>query len=175
MPREALRQTVSDLALADAALESLAKDGSCVLEGQTARLTEHAIRLAGPEAAGVEAVRNVLHRAGFEGKTPEDIDGVAGGIAPRVALEFLERTNEAVRIGRDRYVAAGIIQEVVERVREVLEESGQIGPAQLRDILGLTRKFSIPLLEWLDAQGYTVRRADVRVAGPRLTGRSAGS
>jgi hypothetical protein len=30
-------------------------------------------------------------------------------------------------------------------------------PAELRDLLGLTRKFLIPFLEYCDREGYTIR------------------
>jgi len=35
--------------------------------------------------------------------------------------------------------------------------------AQFRDHFGLTRKYAVPLLEWLDGEGHTVRRGDGRV------------
>jgi len=40
--------------------------------------------------------------------------------------------------------------------------------AAVRDTLGTTRKYLLPLLAQLDASGVTRRRGDVRVAGPRL-------
>jgi selenocysteine-specific elongation factor len=40
--------------------------------------------------------------------------------------------------------------------------------AEVREALGTTRKWAVPLLNLLDARGITRRRADVRVAGPRL-------
>ncbi|MEY2422756.1 MAG: selenocysteine-specific elongation factor [Acidimicrobiaceae bacterium] len=40
--------------------------------------------------------------------------------------------------------------------------------AEVREALGTTRKWAVPLLTILDARGITRRRADVRVAGPRL-------
>jgi selenocysteine-specific elongation factor len=40
--------------------------------------------------------------------------------------------------------------------------------AELRDALGTTRKFALPLAAELDARGVTRRRGDVRIAGPRL-------
>jgi selenocysteine-specific elongation factor len=38
----------------------------------------------------------------------------------------------------------------------------------VREALGTSRKWAIPLLAHLDATGVTRRRGDVRVAGPRL-------
>ncbi len=40
--------------------------------------------------------------------------------------------------------------------------------AEVREALGTTRKWAIPLLARLDATGITRRRGDVRIAGPRL-------
>ena len=34
--------------------------------------------------------------------------------------------------------------------------------AELRDHFGLTRKYAVPLVEWLDAQGHTTRKGDLR-------------
>jgi len=40
--------------------------------------------------------------------------------------------------------------------------------AQVREELGTTRKYLLPLLGHLDATGVTRRRGDLRVAGARL-------
>jgi selenocysteine-specific elongation factor len=171
MAREAVRRLVADTDVADAALDALVAAGRCVVEGQTARLAAHEVRVAGADAAVVEKMRNAIEAAGFEGMTPDEagVGAVRGTLGPRATLEFLERNGEAVRIGRDRYVATGIMKVMLGRIREALGATGQLRPAQLRDLFGLTRKFSIPLLEWLDGSGYTVRQGDIRVAGPRLT------
>lgn len=42
--------------------------------------------------------------------------------------------------------------------------------AEVRERLGTTRKYALPLLAWLDGHGMTRRRGDVRIAGPRLPG-----
>jgi selenocysteine-specific elongation factor len=47
--------------------------------------------------------------------------------------------------------------------------------AQLRDDLGASRKFVLPLVKDLDARGITRRRGDLRVAGPRLPSDDAAS
>ena len=38
----------------------------------------------------------------------------------------------------------------------------------IRDELGTTRKYVLPLLAQLDATGVTRRRGDLRIGGPRL-------
>ncbi len=46
--------------------------------------------------------------------------------------------------------------------------------AEVRQALGTSRKWAMPLLAHLDATGVTRRRGDVRVAGPRLPGAGGG-
>jgi selenocysteine-specific elongation factor len=41
--------------------------------------------------------------------------------------------------------------------------------SQLRDALGVSRKYALPLANELDARGITRRRGDLRIAGPRLS------
>jgi selenocysteine-specific elongation factor len=48
------------------------------------------------------------------------------------------------------------------------EQPDGLTVAQIRDALGTSRKFLLPLLALLDGQGITRRRGDLRVAGPRL-------
>jgi selenocysteine-specific elongation factor len=83
--------------------------------------------------------------------------------------DYLVREGRAARVGRDRYYDTESLNRMVQITADALAELGQVGVAELRDRLGLTRKFLIPFLEWLDERGFTVRSGDVRRPGPRLT------
>lgn len=48
-------------------------------------------------------------------------------------------------------------------MRKYLEENEQITAGGAKDLIGSTRKYSIPLLEQLDREGFTVRKGDYRV------------
>ena len=45
---------------------------------------------------------------------------------------------------------------------------GTLSVGDVRELLGSSRKYVVPLLEQFDREGFTRRRGDVRVAGPRL-------
>ncbi len=47
-------------------------------------------------------------------------------------------------------------------------EPGGVTVATVREALGTSRKYALPILAYLDATGVTRRRHDLRVAGPRL-------
>jgi selenocysteine-specific elongation factor len=65
--------------------------------------------------------------------------------------------------------AAGAIEQASEAVRALLREHPEgVTVAQIRDALGTSRKFVLPLLAHLDGTGRTRRRGDLRIAGPRL-------
>ena len=142
------------------------------------------------EGGDLELVDGRVHRPGFEPRVEggqEEIDRVVAflegeGLAPPSLVELTERLERhdiadtlrlaaregrVVSIGRDRYYARTALDQFVATLAE-LGSDGDITIAQVRERLGLTRKFLIPLLEWADGQGVTIRVGDVR----RLSGRS---
>jgi selenocysteine-specific elongation factor len=86
--------------------------------------------------------------------------------------ELRQLVGRGLVIERDgTYFAATAIEEAAGRLSRLLQDFPEgVTVAQVRDALGTTRKHVLPLLGYLDASGYTRRRGDVRVAGPRLGG-----
>lgn len=66
-----------------------------------------------------------------------------------------------VKVGDDLYRGSQIAR-IVARVETHLREHGHMTAADFRDLLGTSRKFAVPLLEWLDAHGVTIRSGDFR-------------
>lgn len=92
----------------------------------------------------------------------------------RALLAHLMRENGVEQVDQERFAAPGVLEHFAGALRTVLGQAGAASPADLRDRLGLTRKYLIPLLEWADRQGITQRQGDVRVLA-RLTGRRKGT
>jgi selenocysteine-specific elongation factor len=70
-----------------------------------------------------------------------------------------------------RLVGLPFHRDVVARAREVVAGHFAAGHAELsvaafRDLIGATRKYALPLLEYCDRTGVTARRGETRVAGP---------
>jgi selenocysteine-specific elongation factor len=72
-----------------------------------------------------------------------------------------------VRVGDDLYAAAQIAA-IRARIAEHFYHSDSLTPAQLRDAIGSSRKHVVPLLEWLDATGLTIRTKDSRALRAQL-------
>ena len=79
------------------------------------------------------------------------------------ALLALEEAGRARRVGRTYCFSADALEGLWAAARACLQENGSATAAQLKDAMGTSRKYAIPLLEFFDAQGLTVRRGDVRV------------
>jgi selenocysteine-specific elongation factor len=67
------------------------------------------------------------------------------------------------------HFAASALARGVQLVAELLAGSPEgVTVSAVRERLGTTRKYVLPFLSLLDAEGITRRRGDLRVAGPRL-------
>ncbi|PYP41532.1 MAG: selenocysteine-specific translation elongation factor, partial [Gemmatimonadetes bacterium] len=77
-------------------------------------------------------------------------------------LRFAALDGRVTGVERDRYFSPSNLNRFVMTLRE-LAAAQPITPAQVRDRLGLSRKYLIPLLEWADRTGVTRRVGDARV------------
>lgn len=87
-----------------------------------------------------------------------------GDKAPAL-LRYMERAGQLVRISDDRYYSPGAVETMVGKLRSTLEPRRIYTPAELREVLGVSRKYLIPFLEFCDVTGITERRAEGRVLG----------
>ena len=61
------------------------------------------------------------------------------------------------------------LDEARARIVAALDERSALSVADIRDLLGSSRKYVIPVVTRMDAEGVTRRRGDDRIAGPRAT------
>lgn len=78
------------------------------------------------------------------------------------ALDTLLAKGALVKVGDDLYRGTQIAQ-INARVEQFLRTNKQMTMAQFRDLIGTSRKYAVPLLEWFDARGITVRSGDFRM------------
>ena len=90
------------------------------------------------------------------------------GVNPRMgdkALNQLKRDGKVTKLDADLFFSETAIQKCAQAVRAYLEEHGEASVADLKDALGTTRKYAVPLLELLDARGVTKREGNMRTLG----------
>jgi len=77
------------------------------------------------------------------------------------ALETLFVGGALVKVNEEVYRRSQL-QEIRAKLEAYLRAKGEMTMAEFRDIVGTSRKYSVPLLEWFDSTGVTVRVGDVR-------------
>jgi selenocysteine-specific elongation factor len=103
--------------------------------------------------------------AGFAPPEPKEFANQAGGNAAALKDIFEVACAEGflVRVTDEIYLSAEAEAEMRRRVTERLRSGTGATVAEIRDLLGTTRKYAVPVCEYLDRVGLTKRAGDLRV------------
>jgi len=121
--------------------------------------------------ARVDGVAREIEAGGVTPPTPKELQ-TRLGFNVLDALEHLTFRGEAVKVTPELFMSRGAVQRVVAWLETFFQDHRELSMADLRGGLGMSRKYSVPLLEHLDRQGWTRRSGDVRIPGRRLEGDS---
>lgn len=78
------------------------------------------------------------------------------------ALLALEKQGKAQRVSKTLCFSQDALDELWLRTKTYLKEYGSGSAAELKEAMGTSRKYAIPLLEYFDSQKMTVRQQDLR-------------
>jgi selenocysteine-specific elongation factor len=116
-------------------------------------------------AAGLDADLAARFRAwGITPPRPKDVPAETGGDpgAVRAALDRLIAAGTLVKVKPDYFIDAETLSALRARLVAHLDAHGQITPLEWKDIVGASRKYSIPLAEHFDAEKLTLRVGEIR-------------
>jgi selenocysteine-specific elongation factor len=120
--------------------------------GPDVALTEHQAGLTEDEESAWQRARDRLAESLA---VPDDSDL---GLDPEI-VHLKVRNGELIRISSDLVYLPSQVEELREKMAGLAEE---FTVAEFRDAAGLSRKYAVPILEWGDKEGLTVRRGDLR-------------
>ena len=78
-------------------------------------------------------------------------------------FDLLDEEGVLQKIADGIYFHRDAIEDIRRVMRKYLEENEQITAGGAKELIGSTRKYSIPLLEQLDREGFTIRKGDYRI------------
>jgi len=163
MPREELRSRELPDAPAFVFDALLSGTKGIVSESEVVRLATHSLALKRDEEAAVGKIENAFAAAGLAvPSTPEVLAkcGVEPGRA-RSLLQILLREKKLVRVTEDLVFHQSAIQQL--RNMLATRKGEQFNVASFKDWTGISRKYAIPLLEYLDRERVTRRVGDARI------------
>ena len=146
-------------------LSVLEAEGVVRSERDQVRLAAHAIRLSPEQQHVVDGIEAEFRRAGAAPPSPEEALGRFGikGTEKHELFHLLVADGRLVRVKESLYFHAEALHGIQDKLVAHLREKKEIGPADMKDLLGVSRKYAIPLMEYFDAQRVTVRQGERRV------------
>ncbi|MBE0617329.1 MAG: SelB C-terminal domain-containing protein [Proteobacteria bacterium] len=155
--------------LVEFVLGRLTEAGRVVMDGEVVRRSDFTLRLSADDQGVRRRIEEMLAARGYEAPSLEDAAAALGEDpkALRPVFDYLAGQGLLHRTKEGLYFETRRLEELARKVVALLESKGELGVADVKDLTGTTRKYTVPLLEYLDAQKITLRKGDVRVLGPR--------
>jgi selenocysteine-specific elongation factor len=113
-----------------------------------------------------QKIGEIYRKAGL---TPPNLKEVLADFAEfpekqiRQVIDLLLANGTLIKINESLCFDAPAIRQLQEAVVAFIRKEGEIDAPRFKDLTGLTRKFSIPLLEYFDKIKLTIRIDDKRV------------
>ncbi|HUQ46165.1 MAG TPA: selenocysteine-specific translation elongation factor [Gemmatimonadaceae bacterium] len=142
-----------------ALLLAMSTEGPMILEQGLARERGFVPRLSVAQDTLRANLLNALESAGQEPPSLEELAVTLGVSASTLTpvVRLLAREGSLVAVEPSRYYPASTVTLLLARLREGMRADADYGPAELRELLGFSRKFLIPFLEFADRAGHTLR------------------
>lgn len=149
----------------DALIAALVDGGDVQERDDGVALSDHEVTLSAAQQRARDALLQHYEDAGWSPPTIGEALAAAG--ADRAdgeqILHMLLRSGELVRIRNDLVLHAARLRELVEKLRRRHAPGTVFDVADFKEWTGLSRKYAIPLLEYLDEHRITRREGDRRV------------
>ena len=148
-----------------AILHHLSTAGELDVSRDKVKLPQHTVTLSAPRQAAVEALEQHFLQAQYQ---PPSMDEALAAhklthADDRELLQVLVDQQKLVRLKGDLFYHREVLDDIERHLRTYLDQRGEITAGEFRDLLQISRKYAIPLLEHFDNQRLTVRMGDKRL------------
>jgi selenocysteine-specific elongation factor len=83
-------------------------------------------------------------------------------------LDLAVASGHLVVIAPDYWLHPAVEEQARKTVAAAFTDQRSLTVSQIRELLGTTRKYAVPLCEFWDKMGFTQRRGDLRILRERL-------
>ncbi len=133
----------------------LVEEGIIVEDDGLVRIPDHSVELSDDQQARVSEYLAVLAGEPWAPPTDRPVD-------PEL-LGYLQEKGDVVKVNETVVFTTDAYDDMVARIVSHIQENGSATVADVREIFGTSRKYVLPLLEYLDQQRVTRRMGDDRV------------
>ncbi len=135
-----------------------------VVDKNLIRLKEFQAALTVGEEEYSAKILDLLNRNRFQPPAKAELMGLLSIDQKRMndILSLLIREQKIVRVSDSLYLSKDAYDAILALVRDFYSRKKEMTVAEFRDLLDTSRKYALPLIEYLDAQRITVRVGDAR-------------
>jgi len=146
-------------------LSALGAEGVVKTERDKVRLASHEVRLSPDQQRVVNTLESEFSRAEAAPPSAEEALGRAGvrGDEEHELFQVLVQSGKLVRVKESLFFHAQALDSIQAKLVALLRERKEIGPSDIKDLLGISRKYAIPLLEFFDQRRVTARVGERRI------------
>ncbi|MBM4135858.1 MAG: selenocysteine-specific translation elongation factor [Nitrospira sp.] len=143
-------------------MASLEKD--IVIDKELIRLSTFKVALSQADETLKAKIVGLFEKGGFQPPTKEELSQTLKLDQKQLSdiLKLLAKEGSLVRINDSMYVTSSVFNKMIQTLKEFFGKKSEMTVAEFRDILGTTRKYALPFLEYLDSNKVTMRVGDVR-------------
>ena len=110
-----------------------------------------------------EEIENAFREGGFSPESPDQIAARFPKIKNfKAVIEALINSGKLIRVEEKILLHADYYNKALEMAKEHVAKNGQITLAEMRDLMGASRKFAVAILEYWDKRGITKKVGDAR-------------
>lgn len=148
-------------------LSGLVAAGQLAIQEDRVRLASHSLKLGPAEQKQFDRVEALYLETGFATPPlPEALAGVEKKLAERVRAALLE-SGRLVDVGESVVLHRDVVRQAEEKIRGLFSSKSELTASEIRQELGTSRKYLIPLLNYFDSRGLTQRKGEVRILRQR--------
>ncbi|MCP4682775.1 MAG: selenocysteine-specific translation elongation factor, partial [Desulfobacterales bacterium] len=134
-----------------------------VQEKEIVRLKEHQVILAQDQEEIRTKLEEIYRNDGLQPPYFKELKDQFPGNTAEEVLGVMEKEGVLLKIKEDLFFHKKAVEKLEQRLVLFLRENGEITTPQFKEMTGVSRKYAIPLFEYLDRTQVTVRVGDSRV------------
>lgn len=168
--RVLFRELHSDGILVDKALDDLIDNDIAGESDAGLHLKARLPQLSDKQARTARAIETVYKEKAFTSPSEDELPELLGmpAVLIKPVLDHLVQTGVMVKITDKIILHSSHVNDAREKIISLIELNGPVEPGHIKDLLGTSRKYSIPLMEYFDRIGLTVRKGNGRILRKRM-------
>jgi selenocysteine-specific elongation factor len=150
-----------DQSVIDFAVKQLQAEGSIKVEDKLLSLGEHETSLKPQQQKVRQDILDKLAVLDLMTPTRKEVERNMHPI--REVLNYLVQSGEVVELSGGILFRHEDFEKIKSTIKDLIMKNGSVEVKDIKNALGLTRKYTIPILEYLDQTGFTRREGDKRI------------